>query len=116
MEDLKEKTANLANHIEDIARTLYKLTIVNIVQKVSRLSASVVVLLAICLFGFFAILFFGFALAWWLGDLVNSRAGGFVLAGVLDIILLFVFIAMKKKIIFPFIRDVIIRKIYDEED
>jgi hypothetical protein len=116
MEDLKDKTASLANHVEDIANTFYKLTIVNITQKASRLSAGIIVLLGACLLGFFAILFTGLALAWWLGDIINNRAAGFLLAGALDIILLFVFIAMKKKVIFPYIRDLIIRKIYDDED
>jgi hypothetical protein len=113
MNDLKEKTADLADHVEDLANTFYKLTVVNITQKATNIASNLLLVLTITIVGFLIILFVGVALALWLGDLVNSRAGGFLItAGIFGIVLLII-ASIRKKIVFPYIRDLIIRKIYD---
>lgn len=113
MDDLKEKTADLADHVEDLATTFYKLTVVKITQKATNVASNLLLVLSIAIFGFFIILFAGIALAFWVGDLVDSRAGGFLItAGFFGIVLLII-AAIRKKIVFPYIRNLIIRKIYD---
>ncbi|HKO82724.1 MAG TPA: phage holin family protein [Chitinophagaceae bacterium] len=113
MEELKEKTADLADHVEDLANTFYRLTLVNATQKASNIISSAIVMLLICSLGFLVLLFMGVALAWWLGNIVNSRAGGFLLAAAFFLIVLLFLSILGKKTIFPFIRDLIIRKMYD---
>lgn len=113
MDELKEKTADLADHVEDLANTFYRLTLVNATQKASNIISSAVVTLLICSLGFLALLFTGVALAWWLGNIINSRAGGFLLAAAFFIIVLLFLSVLGKKTILPFIRDIIIRKMYD---
>lgn len=113
MEELKEKTADLADHVEDLANTFYRLTLVNATQKASNIISSVVITLMICSLGFLALLFMGVALAWWLGNVVNSRAGGFLLAAAFFLIVVLLLSLLGKKTIFPFIRDMIVRKMYD---
>lgn len=115
-EDLKEKTADLANHIEDLAETFYRLTVVNIAQKASRIAAGTILSVCIGVLCVFVVLFLGFAFAWWMGDIVNSRPGGFLLGAALFLLLMFVIFSMGKKIIFPFVRNLIIRKIYDDKN
>jgi hypothetical protein len=116
MEDLKEKTVDLASHVEDLADTFYRLTVVNITQKVSNIVSGTVVILLIVSFGFFALLFIAFALGWWLGDVVNSRPAGFLLAAAFFLMLVFIIGYMRKKTIFPLVRNLIVRKMYDEND
>lgn len=113
MEELKEKTADLADHVEELANTFYRLTLVNATQRASNIISSAVVTLLICSLGFLALLFMGVALAWWLGNIVNSRAGGFLLAAAFFLIVLSLLGVLGKKTILPFIRDIIIRKMYD---
>ena len=113
MEELKEKTADLADHVEDLANTFYRLTLVNATQKASNIISSAIVMLLICSLGFLVLLLMGVALAWWLGNIVNSRAGGFLLAAAFFLIVLLFLSILGKKTIFPFIRDLIIRKMYD---
>jgi apolipoprotein N-acyltransferase len=113
MDDLKEKTADLADHVEDLANTFYRLTLVNATQRTSNIISSGVVTLLICSMGFLALLFMGVALAWWLGNLVHNRAGGFLLAAAFFLLVLFLLSVLGKKTILPFIRDIIIRKMYD---
>lgn len=113
MDDLKEKTADLAEHIEDLAETFYRLTIVNVTQKATNIAANAIAMVAITIFGFFVLLFLGIALSWWLGDMVGSRPVGFVLGALFFLIVLFVILLLRRKIIFPKIRDLIISKMYD---
>jgi hypothetical protein len=113
MEDIKEKTIDLADHVEDLANTFYKLTVLNLTQKASNIISSAVVMLVLCSLGFFVLLFSGIALAWWLGNIIDNRAAGFLLAAALFLIILLCVSFFKKKTIFPLIRNLIIRKMYD---
>lgn len=112
IDELKEKTSDLAGHVEDLANTFYKLTVLNVTQKTSNLVAGMVVGIVIGVLGIFILLFLGIALAWWLGDVLENRTAGFLLgAGFFLVMLLLVFL-FRKKIISP-IRNLVIRKIYD---
>ena len=102
MEELKEKTADLADHVEDLANTFYRLTLVNATQKASNIISSAAVSLLICSFGILILLFMGVALALWLGNLIDSRAGGFLLAAACFLIVVVFLIVLGKKTIFPF--------------
>lgn len=113
MEDLKEKTAGLVEHVEEYAQTWIKLAQVKATEKATNAVSFAIVVVTVSLLGVFALMFLGIALSLWLGDLVGNRALGFVLGGG-GFILLFVIIALlRKNIIFPFIRDLIIKKVYD---
>ena len=81
MEDLKEKTRDLADHVEDLADTFYRLTTVNVTQKATNIISGAIIGVLIVTLGLFFLFFASLALGWWLGDLVNSRAGGFLIAG-----------------------------------
>lgn len=114
IDDLKEKTTDLADHIEDLADTFYRLTIVNVTQKATNIASGAIVAIVMCVLGLFVVLFLGIALAWWLGDILNSRTGGFLLGAAFFLIVFLVAGLLRKKIIFPFIRNFIIRKVYDQ--
>ena len=113
MEDLKEKTLDLADHIEDLADTFYRLTVLNVTQKATNIVSGAIVMIVLCLLGFFVLLFAGCALAWWLGNIVSSRIGGFLLAAAFFLIVMILVSLLKKQTIFPMIRNLIIRKVYD---
>jgi Na+/H+ antiporter NhaC len=115
-DDLKEKAADIINHVEELAETFYRLTIVKITQKAANITSGVFLVLLVCLAGLFVLLFAGLAFAWWIGDVINSRAGGFLFGAVFFLLIITVLMMARKKIIFPYIRNTIIRKIYDEED
>jgi hypothetical protein len=112
MDDLKEKTIDLADHVEDIANTFYRLTVVNVAQKTSNITSGIIVALLACVVGSMVLLFLGIGLAWWLGNVLESRVGGFLSAAGIFFILLIIIALLRKKIISP-IRNLIIRKIYD---
>jgi len=55
----------------------------------------------------------GFGLAWWLGDVINSRAGGFFIVAAFYLVVMIAMIIMRKRLIFPLLRNIITRKIYE---
>lgn len=113
MEDLKEKTADLVDHVGDIADTFYKLTVVTVTEKATNIASGLLMLVTISIMSLFVLLFLGVALSIWLGDLVQNRAIGFLLGAGFFVIVTLVILAFRKKIIFPYIRNLIIRKVYD---
>ncbi|RYF85304.1 MAG: phage holin family protein [Chitinophagaceae bacterium] len=113
MDDLKEKTADLADHVEDIADTFYRLTILNVIQKATNIASGAITMIVLTVLGLFVLLFLGIGLSWWFGDLIGSRTGGFLLGGAFFLLLLFIILLVRKKTIFPLIRNLIISKVYD---
>jgi hypothetical protein len=53
------------------------------------------------------------ALGFWLGDLLESNTLGFLVTAVFFALLAGIFLAIRKKIVFPFFRNKIIRKFYE---
>ena len=113
MDDLREKTADLADHVEDIADTFYRLTILNVTQKATNVASATLTMILVTVIGLFVLLFLGVALSLWLGDLTGSRTAGFLLGSAFFLVLLLVLLALRRKIVFPMIRNLILRKVYD---
>jgi hypothetical protein len=115
-QNLKEDAKDVFNHASDYAETFYKLSLVRLTKKVSNVASGVVNSVLIFFISFCILLFISFAGAWWLGDVTNSRALGFLLIAGFYLLIVFVLVLMRKKIISPFIRNTLIRKIYEEKD
>lgn len=118
-EETQEKKSgfkNLAAHAEQLASTWYRLMLIKITQKATLISSNLLAAFAALFFGFFVILFSGFALAWWVGNLLDNRVAGFLIVAAFFLLIMVIIILLRKKIVFPFFRDLIIRKIYDTKD
>jgi hypothetical protein len=116
MKDLKSKAGDLTDSITEYIQSYYKLTLLDAADKATTIAASTMASVVVIFLGSFALLFAGVALAFWLGDLVNSRALGFLFVAALFIIIILVIVAMKKKIVFPIIRDSLINKLYEPNE
>jgi ABC-type multidrug transport system fused ATPase/permease subunit len=115
-QNLKEDAKDILNHAGDYAETFYKLNLLRLTKKVSDVASVVVNSVLIFFISLCILLFISFAGAWWLGDIVQNRALGFlIIAGFYSLIIL-VLVLMRKKVISPFIRNTLIRKIYEEKD
>jgi hypothetical protein len=112
-EDLKDSAKDLTEHIGDMADTFYKLAVLNLTQKATNAAATGISVIVLCTFGVFFLIFGGIALGWWIGDLVGSRAGGFAIVAGFFLLLTICIVALRKKIVFPYFRNRIIRKVYD---
>jgi hypothetical protein len=112
-EDLKENVEDLTSHVSDYLDTLYRLTLLKVTQKATNLASIVVATIAVCTLSLFILFFASFGAAWWLGDIIKSRVGGFFIIAGFYLLLLLVIILFRKKIVFPYIRNLVMGKIYE---
>ena len=112
-EELKENVEDISKHVGDYIDTFFKLATINLTQKAATVTSSVIHNTALCIMGLFVLFFAGFGAAWWLGDVIDSRAGGFLIVAGFFLLLTLIFVALRKQVIFPLIRNKIIREIYD---
>jgi len=112
-EGIKENTSDLVDHVTDFLETYYQYIAINVAQKSVNLASGAinfVVLIFLCLL---IVSFTGVGIAWWLGDVINSRPGGFFIVAAFYLVIMIVMIVTRKKVIFPFLRNIITRKIYE---
>ena len=115
MEENKKTSDNLVGAVGDWVETYRNLTGVRIVERTS-LGASISVLGVLSiLIVVFILLFVGLGAAWWIGEkLDNMKAGFFIVGGVYGTALIII-LAMAKKVLIPGIRNLIIKKIYEQD-
>ena len=112
-ETLQQKAEQLTSHLADYADTFLKVTLVNATEKGSTMASAAITTLILAGLALFALFFGGFALAWWLGNLLDSLAAGFVIVTGFYLLLFVVGMMLRKKTIFPYLRNRIIRSIYE---
>src|SRR5215467_1462411 len=112
-EGIKESATDLVDHVTDFLETYYQYISINVAQKSINLASGAINFVVIIFLCLLIVSFIGFGLAWWLGTVVNSRAGGLFLVAAFFLVIMIALIVMRKKLIFPFLRNVITRKIYE---
>jgi putative superfamily III holin-X len=113
VQEIKEDTKDLFEHATDYLETYYQLLTVTIAQKFIDIASGAVNAVILTVLGLFTFGMISMGLGWWLGNLVNSRAGGFLLVAALYLLIMFAIILMRKKVIFPFLRNMLTKKIYE---
>lgn len=112
VEEIKETTKDLTDHVTEYVETFYKVAVLNLTQKATDLTSTVIMVVALLTLGTFVLLFGSIALAWWLGNLLESRVAGFLIVAGFYLLLLILIIALRKNFVFPIFRNAIIRKLY----
>ena len=113
MEELKQKAGELTDSVSEYIKTYYKLSVLKVADKATGITASALASIVIAFLSFFVLLFSGIAMGIWLGTVVNSVALGFLLVGAIYLLFIFIILGLKKKVVFPMIRNSIINKLYE---
>ena len=115
MEENKKTAEKLVGAVADWVETYRNLMGIRIVEHTS-LGASISFLSVLTtLVIVFILLFLGLGAAWWIGEqLDNMKAGFFIVGGVYGTVLIII-LAMAKKVLIPGIRNLIIKKIYEQD-
>jgi hypothetical protein len=115
MEENKKTTDKLVDAVGDWIETYRNLITLRVVERSSQ-GASVSILGMIAMvFIVFVLFFIGFGSAWWVGEaLENMKAGFFIVGGIFMLILL-ILLLIAKKVLIPGIRNLIIKKIYEQD-
>lgn len=113
MESLKTNATHLKDHATEYVRTYAELAKAKATKGASNVAAGAVIGIVSFVFFFFFLQFLFFGLAWWVSTLVDSTAGGFLIVAGLFLFLIFTIFLLRKKVIVPFIRNMIISKVYE---
>ena len=113
MEELKEKAEKLTESIGEYVQTYYKLTVLNATEKATEITASTLAAFVVFFLGIFVLFFLGIALGLWLGYLLNNVVAGYLLVAGLFLFFVIILVLLRKRIVFPMIRNLIIRKLYE---
>jgi hypothetical protein len=107
---------NIKDSGQELFDTYYKIAIATAAKKGANAAAFGVSGLLLLVSATLMIVFAFTALALWMGTLVNSTAGGFlIVTGILALLMVLV-VALKKKVIYPLIRNIIVKKVYEEDN
>jgi hypothetical protein len=109
----KSTIEELTENITAIGETYYKLAQVTVTEK-ATVVGSISIVMVVYLFLFLMIIFFGgIGLAAYLNTTLHSLyAGYFIVCGFFVLLALIVF-ALRKKIIFPFLKNAIVKQVYE---
>lgn len=113
MEELKSKASRFKEHAREYVQTYADLAKVKVTKGASTAVSGIFIGITAFFFAFFFLFFLGFGLGWWLGNVVNNRAAGFFLVAGFFLLLTAVLFALRKKVIVPMIRNMIIKKVYE---
>jgi hypothetical protein len=113
MEELKASAQSLKTHVGEYVNTYLQITKAKVTQGASTAASGIAIGVATLLFGLFFLIFLFSGVAFWVGDLVNSRAAGFFIVAGFFLLLIILIFALRKKVIVPLIRNTIISKVYE---
>ena len=116
MEELHTQTAKLADHVKDIAETYYDLARINIAQAGAKTLARAIIFFLIAGLVLCVLLLAGIGLALYLGKMLYNMAAGYFIVAALYLFIVLLLYLLRKKVVFPFFRDFIVRRIYDKSD
>ena len=113
VEEVKEDAKDLLDHATDYLETYYQLITVTVAQKAVNIASGIINAVILAILGLFAFGLISLGFGWWLGNLVDSRVGGFFLMAGIYIVIMVAIIMMRKKLIMPFLRNFLTKKIYE---
>lgn len=113
MEEFKLKAENLTKSVGDYFDTYYKLTVVKATDKATGIAASSLAGLTVFFLSIFVLFFSGLALGVWLGQLLDSAVVGYLLVAGFYLFVMILLVLLRRKFVFPFIRNLIVRKFYE---
>lgn len=115
MEDLKNKTSVLTDHLSDYIETYYKLVVLNATEKATGVASVSITSLILSVLAIFTLFFASLGVGWWAGETLGNMLAGFsIIAGFYLVVIMLIF-AFKKQII-PSIQNILIRTVYEENN
>ena len=106
--EIKDEATDLVSHVGD-----YQLITITLAKKSIDLASSIINFVILAFLSLLFVLFVGLGLSWWLGTVVGNRAGGFFITAGIYLATIIVLVVMRKKLIFPSLRNLLTRTIYE---
>jgi hypothetical protein len=116
MEEHKSSPEKLVEAVGNWIETYRNLLMVQAVEHASKNASVGIVGIMLLLALLFILLFAGLGSAWWVGEALENMKAGFFIVGAFFLTVLIILLALSKKFLIPAIRNLIIRKIYEQQD
>jgi hypothetical protein len=110
-EDTKIKS--LTEDIAEYVQIYLKLAAVNATQKATVVATVTLTATLLSVFCLFILLFVGLGAAIWLGESWGNMKAGYFTVAASFILFTLGFVLLRRRVIFPYVRDHIIRKVYE---
>ena len=115
MNQEKITTEKWVSSAADLLESYRDLISIRIVEHSSLgISISVIGILSVIL-AVFVLLFIGLGAAWWLGEYFNNMKAGFFIVGGVYTLVFGILLATSQKVLIPMIRNIIIKKMYEQD-
>lgn len=115
MDQVKDDKDSWVERAGDLVEAYRDLITIKVVERTSLGASLSAVRLLTFIVGLFVLLFTGLGFAWWLGDTLNDMKVGFFIVGGVYTMVLFIVMALSRKVLVPRIRDMIVKEIYEED-
>lgn len=109
--DSEQLLHKLYEQVNEHLETRWALFMLSATEKASAMASGVASALTIVVFSLLVLFFISMGFAWWLGDFIGSRAGGFALAGLIFVPIGYVVYRW----IGPFVRNKVIETAFHEQ-
>ncbi|HEY5915812.1 MAG TPA: hypothetical protein VIU13_00345 [Chryseolinea sp.] len=110
-----ERQDTVVDAAGDLIETYRDLLTARIVEHTSAGASISIVGIISLLIIVFVLLFSGLGAAWWIGDTMNNMKAGFFIVGGFYTLVLIAVLATAKSFIIPNVRNMIIKKIYEQD-
>jgi hypothetical protein len=110
----REQQDGLVDAVGDMVETYRKLVNVQIVENVAVGGSLSIVGLLLVIVSVFVLLFAGLGAAWWIGDVMQNPKAGFFIVGGFYLLILIILLLTASSMILPWLRNVIVRKFYEQ--
>jgi hypothetical protein len=100
--------------VGDMVDTYRKLVNIRIVENVAAGGSVSILGILLLVIGVFALLFGGLGIAWWIGERWGDLKIGFFIVGGFYLITLLVILLVSSSVVLPWLRNLIMRKIYEQ--
>ncbi len=113
--DQKKDSETWIDSVSDLVETYRKLISIRVVEHTSQgISISIVGIISLVM-AVFVLLFTGLGSAWWLGEYLQNMKAGFFIIGGLYLLIFLILLATSRTVLLPLIRNIIIKKIYEQD-
>jgi hypothetical protein len=111
--EIQNKAKTLSDDIAELLDLYYKLGVVTVTEKASNAASVSITFTIIISLTMFSLLFAGLGVGWYLGERLNNVMAGYCVVAGIFLLLIILTLLLRKSYIFPYIRNTIIKKIYE---
>lgn len=110
----RDQQNGVVDAVGDIIETYRSFMNVRIAEGAARSGSVSIFGILVLVISIFVLLFAGLGAAWWIGDAMENMKAGFFIVGGFYLIVLLIFLLTANSTILPWLRNLIVRKIYEQ--